>query len=973
MCRMIYLSLLLILVHAIDISAANTNDFIALESLKDEWDNVPPNWDGSDPCGPHWVGISCNADDRVVTITLASLNLSGQLSSDIGGGLAELQILDLSYNEGMNGPLPTSIGSLKQLTSLILVGCNFSGPIPASIGSLQQLVFLSLNSNNFDGEIPASIGNLPNLYWLDLADNKLSGTIPVSRGSTPGLDMLVTARHFHFGNNQLTGEIPSQLFSSNMTLKHLLIDDNQLTGIIPSSLTLVLTLEIVRLDRNNLNGSLPINFNSLASVRELYLANNRLDGPFPNLTGMTRLNYVDLSNNSFDPTDVPGWFTSLPALTSLIMENTLIEGQLPVSLFSLPQLQIVALKNNRINGTLDIGSSFSSQLQRIDLQNNFVSIFAERSGYNNDIGVQIILVGNPICHQGIEQTYCTIPPKSNATYTTPSDNCTQTPCSSEQISSPTCQCAYPYSGTLYFRALSFSNIGNATIFESLQQELMKTFTTYQQPVDSVSLSNPMKNSNNYLLLSLQVFPSGQDHFNRTGLSQIGFMLSNQTFKPSPEFRPFYFIADQYAYFAGAIEDSKRSSNTVVIIGAAAGGFILFLLLLVAGVYAIRQKKRAETATKKSDPFALWVKNANSGAVPKLRGATSFSFTEIKKSTVHFSESNVIGSGGYGKVRSLSHMVQASGPASMHACCVHRGTLSNGQLVAIKRAQKGSSQGAVEFKNEIELLSRVHHKNVVSLVGFCFDQGEQMLVYEYMANGSLKDSLTGKIGIRLDWTRRLRIALGAARGVHYLHELANPPIIHRDIKSNNILLDEKLNAKVADFGLSKPMGESENGHISTQVKGTMGYLDPEYYMTEELTEKSDIYSFGVLLFELLTSRTPIVKGKYIVREVKGVIDRTKNLYNLDSILDPIVASNMAPGSVEKFADLALRCVQELGVNRPTMSDVVKEIENIMEMAGLNPHNDSATSSNCYEEAKKELSGPYTNEGLLTYGGAYSPSV
>ena len=218
--------------------------------------------------------------------------------------------------------------------------------------------------------------------------------------------------------------------------------------------------------------------------------------------------------------------------------------------------------------------------------------------------------------------------------------------------------------------------------------------------------------------------------------------------------------------------------------------------------------------------------------------------------------------------------------------VYLGTLPTCQLIAIKRAQKESMQGGLEFKTEIELLSRVHHKNLVSLVGFCFNQGEQMLVYEYVPNGSLKDNLSGtsttikmafskffhtstvclppdtileeniichnfdsffpgnvnyhvdnadnfsltfnviavlyagKSGFRLDWMRRLKIALGAARGLAYLHELANPPIIHRDIKSTNILLDEHLNAKVSDFGLSKPMGEGEKGHVSTQVKGTM---------------------------------------------------------------------------------------------------------------------------------------------------------
>ncbi|KAK4476789.1 hypothetical protein RD792_015949 [Penstemon davidsonii] len=151
----------------------------------------------------------------------------------------------------------------------ILVGCGFSGRIPPSIGSLQQLIYLSLNSNNFVGDIPASIGNLSNLYWLDLADNRLSGTIPVSSGSSPGLDMLLHAKHFHLGRNQLSGAIPPQLFNSNMTLIHLLLEGNQLTGRIPSTIGLVETLQIVRLDRNSLSGSVPDNLNNLTLMQEL--------------------------------------------------------------------------------------------------------------------------------------------------------------------------------------------------------------------------------------------------------------------------------------------------------------------------------------------------------------------------------------------------------------------------------------------------------------------------------------------------------------------------------------------------------------------------------------------------------------------------------------------------------------------------------------------------------------------------------
>ncbi|KAG8364012.1 hypothetical protein BUALT_Bualt19G0082000 [Buddleja alternifolia] len=928
---------------------------VALKALKDIWKNVPPNWVGTDPCGNAWDGISCS-NNRVVSITLVSVNLSGQLSSDIEG-LSELQTLisdecsdrDLSYNKGLTGPLPSAIGNLKKLSSLILVGCGFSGPIPPSIGSLQELVYLSLNSNNFVGEIPPSIGNLSNLYWLDLADNKLSGIIPVSNGSTPGLDMLVNAKHFHFGRNQFSGEIPSQLFSSSLILIHLLLENNQLSGSIPSTLGLVQTLEIVRLDKNSLSGSVPRNLNNLTSVQALFLANNDFTGPLPNLTGMNLLSYMDMSNNSFDPTDIPLWFSSLESLTTLIMENTHIRGQLPVSLFSPFQLQTVILKNNRINGTLNIGSTYSSQLQLIDLQNNLIDGFTQRAGYN----VQIILVNNPICDEGGTENYCNIPQNTTPSYSTPPRNCTPISCSSDKISSPTCKCAYPYTGTLVFRAPSFSNFGNSTVFASLQQKMMDTFQSHGQPVDSVFLSNPVKNIYNYLELNLQIFPSGHDFFNRTGITGIGFMLSNQTFKPPPGFGPFYFIGNNYPYFAGLTSGSHKSSSTSVIIGAAVGGSILVILLLLAGVYAFCQKRRAETAAKKSDPFASWDPNTESGGVPQLKGARCFPFEELKRCTNNFNEINAIGTGGYGKV--------------------YRGTLPNRQVVAIKRAQHGSTQGGLEFKTEIEFLSRVHHKNVVSLVGFCFDQGEQMLVYEYITNGSLKDSLMGISGISLDWMRRLRIALGAAKGLHYLHDLANPPIIHRDIKSNNILLDERLNAKVADFGLSKLMGEPEKGHVTTQVKGTMGYLDPEYYMTLQLTEKSDVYSFGVLLFELLTARSPIEKGKYIVAVVKDAMDKTKDMYNLQAILDPIVASNMAPRSVEKFVDLALRCVQELGVDRPTMSEVVKEVEIIMEMAGLNPNAESSSTSESYEGKSKEFDHPYTNESLdFAYSGVYSPA-
>ncbi|XP_016473458.2 leucine-rich repeat receptor protein kinase HPCA1 [Nicotiana tabacum] len=943
--RRIQLCFLVVWIHVLAISAwTNPDDFAALQSLKDSWQNVPPNWAGADPCGSQWEGIGCR-NSRVISITLSSMSLSGQLSGDIQG-LSELQTLDLSYNKELTGSLPQSIGKLTKLSNLILVGCGFSGPIPDSIGSLTQLVFLSLNSNNFIGRIPATIGYLSKLYWLDLADNKLTGTLPVSSGSSPGLDMLLHTKHFHFGKNQLSGEIPAQLFHSNLTLIHLLVENNQLTGNIPDTLGLVQTMEVLRLDRNSLSGSVPQNLNNLTHVNELHISNNNLNGLLPNLTGMNVLNYLDMSNNSFNASDFPSWIPDLQSLTTVAMENTGLQGLVPAKLFSLFQLQTVNMRKNRLNGTLEIDSSYSNQLQLIDMQSNLIDSFTQRPGYP----FQILLAGNPVCNEGTTQTYCVQAQQADS-YSTPPENCLPTECSSDQISSPTCKCAFPYTGNLVFRAPSFSNLGNKTTYETLQKSLMLSFQNRQLPVDSVSLSNPTKNLDDYLVIHLQVFPSIQDYFNRTGVSGIGFVLSNQTFKPPSTFGPFFFIGEGYKYFDGASSGSHKSSSTGIIIGAAVGGSVLVILALIVGLYAFRQKKRAEDAARRSDPFASWDSNKHSGAVPQLTGARFFSFEELKKMTNNFSETNDIGSGGYGKV--------------------YRGTLPNGHLVAVKRALQGSMQGALEFKTEIELLSRVHHKNVVGLVGFCFDQAEQMLVYEYIPNGTLKDGLSGKTGIRLDWMRRLKIALGAARGLQYLHDLVNPPIIHRDIKSNNILLDERLNAKVADFGLSKLLGDSERGHITTQVKGTMGYMDPEYYMTQQLTEKSDVYSFGVVLLEIVTGKIPIEKGKYIVREVRTAMDKTKDMYNLHEILDPAVRSGATPKSIEKFVDLAIKCVEEEGVKRPTMSEVVKEIEYIMEIVGLNPNAESASTSETYEGANKGLH-PYTDESLFVYSGAYPPS-
>lgn len=627
-----------------------------------------------------------------------------------------------------------------------------------------------------------------------------------------------------------------------------------------------------------------------------------------------------------------------------MMENTQIQGDVPETLFSLPQLQTVVLKRNRLSGTLDIGAARSSQLRVVDLQNNNISSYTERRENDN---VQLILVGNPVCGETIRvQRYCILPEQSNVSYSTP-QNCIPVVCDSSKVSSPTCHCAYPYSGTLVFRAPKFSDLENFTYYEDLEDKLMTTFKSYEVPVDSVSLSNISRTPSNYLEMTLQVFPLDQDRFNRTAISTIGFMLSNQTFKPPPVFGPFYFTANGYTAFA---VPGRKILNMAAIIGIAVGGSAILLVLLCVVVIICCHKKRPAKTIEPDNrsgqkSASSWMSPGSTTSTLPLAGSRMFSIEEIKKMTNNFSETNAIGSGTYGKV--------------------YRATLTNGQLVAVKRAEQGSPQGDLEFKTEIELLSRVHHKNLVKLFGFCFEKGELILIYEYVPNGTLKESLSGKSGIRLDWRRRIKVALGAARGLAYLHELASPPIIHRDIKSNNLLLDEHLNAKVSDFGLSKSLIDVGKGHITTEVKGTMGYLDPEYYMTQKLNEKSDVYSFGVLMLELITGKSPIDRGRYIVREVRNAIDRTEDLYGLHEFLDPGIGLGTSLKGFEKYVDLALMCVEESGVDRPVMGEVVKQLEDILQMAGLNPYSDSATSSGAVGHgASRHL---YGDESLYSYSG------
>ncbi|KAF3336924.1 serine/threonine-protein kinase CDL1-like protein [Carex littledalei] len=294
-----------------------------------------------------------------------------------------------------------------------------------------------------------------------------------------------------------------------------------------------------------------------------------------------------------------------------------------------------------------------------------------------------------------------------------------------------------------------------------------------------------------------------------------------------------------------------------------------------------------------------------------RGAQVFTYKELELATDGFSASNVIGNGGFG--------------------IVFRGTLNDGTVTAIKKLHRDGKQGEREFRLEVDLLSQLHSPQLVGLLGYCADQHHRLLVFEFMPNGNLQQHLHqipqyGKVYQPLDWWTRLRIALDCARALEFLHEHSSPSIIHRDFKPSNVLLDHNFRAKVSDFGMAKVGSDKLNGQVLTRVLGTTGYLAPEYASTGKLTTKSDVYSYGMVLLELLTGRVPVdskrPSGEHVL--VSWALPRLTNREKVEEMVDPVLKGQFSKKDLIQVAAIAAVCVQAEADYRPLMTDVVQSL-------------------------------------------------
>lgn len=841
----------------------------------------------------------------LVQLDLSSNNLTGlvpgafgacgslesfDISSNLFGGalpmevlmkMSSLKELAVAFNT-FTGPLPQTLSKLASLESLDLSSNNFTGPITETLcgDGESNLKELFLQNNRFTGFIPPSLSNCSNLVALDLSFNFLSGTIPASLGSLSKLrDLIIWL-------NQLHGEIPPELMYLN-NLENLILDFNELTGNIPSGLVNCTKLNWISLSNNRLTGQIPPWIGKLSNLAILKLSNNSLSGRIPpELGDCTSLIWLDLNTNSLTGSIPPELFKQ--------------SGKIAVNFIS--GKTYVYIKNDGskechgAGNLLEFAGISQQQLNRISTRNpcNFTRVYGGKvqPTFNHN-GSMIFL---DISHNMLSGS---IPKEIGAMY--------------------------------YLYVL---NLGHNNVSGSIPQELgkMKNLNILDlsnnrlagqipESLTGLSLLTEIDLSNN--LLSGQIPESGQldtlpaaGFQNNSGLCGVPLSLCGSD-----------------SVNSGSGQHLKSHRRQASLAGSVAMG-LLFSLFCIFGLIIIaietrKRRKKKEAALEAyvdgnshSGPANVSWKHTSNREALSINLATfekplrKLTFADLLDATNGFHNDSLIGSGGFGDV--------------------YKAQLKDGSVVAIKKLIHVSGQGDREFTAEMETIGKIKHRNLVPLLGYCKVGEERLLVYEYMKYGSLEDVLHDqkKAGIRLNWAVRRKIAIGAARGLSFLHHNCNPHIIHRDMKSSNVLLDENLEARVSDFGMARHMSAMDTHLSVSTLAGTPGYVPPEYYQSFRCSTKGDVYSYGVVLLELLTGKRPTDSSDFGDNNLVGWVKQHAKM-KISDIFDPELMKEDPNLEVELLQHLkvACSCLDDRPWRRPTMIQVMAMFKEIQAGSGI----------------------------------------
>ncbi|XP_078176433.1 putative LRR receptor-like serine/threonine-protein kinase At1g56130 [Carex rostrata] len=860
------------------------------------------------------------------------------------------------------GSIPDELQNLTYLSNLQLAQNYLTGPIPAFIGNMTPMQYLSIGINALSGPIPKELGNLGNLISLGLGINNFSGSIPDEFGNLTKLEQL------YIDSLGLSGELPKTL--SNLKNMKILWASDNFTGKLPDYIGTWTGLQELRFQGNSFQGPIPSNFGNLVTLTGLRIGDitNGTSSTLAFVSNLTSLSTLILRNCKISDT-LPTDFSKLKSLQFLDLSFNNITGEVPQSLFSLNSLQYLFLGNNSLSGSLP--SQKSTSLLNIDLSYNLLSgAFPSWVGSNGNL--QLNLVANNFVIQssnssllpsGLDCLQRDIPcHKGSPIYSSFAIRCGgATSLTAQDTTVYQSDKANLSAASYYVTGATRWGVSNVGSFlgASSNNYIIGSLSQFQNTLDSELFQNArmspsslryygfgLENGNYTVKLQFaeiaypdppprtwkstgrrvfDIFIQGAlkekdfDIKKKAGGRSFVAVVTNYTVPVTNNFIEIHFFwagkgtccVPTQAYYGPAIsaisvspydfkptvsnrEPSSSKSKTGLIVGVVVGVTALGLIAVLAVLYWRHKKKMSEL-----DEDYLSIVDR-----PDI-----FSYNELRTATEAFNASNILGEGGYGTV--------------------YKGKLSDGRIVAVKQLSVTSHQGKRQFLTEIATISAVQHKNLVKLYGCCIEGNTPLLVYEYLENGSLDQALFGKRILFLDWATRFEICLGVAKGLAYLHEESSVRIVHRDIKASNILIDGDLSPKISDFGLAK-LYDDKKTHISTRVAGTIGYLAPEYAMRGHLTEKADVFAFGMVVMEVVAGR-PNSDSTLTPDEIY-LLEWAWSLYEQDhaiEILDPKLASYDTDQAL-RLIGVSLLCTQASPLQRPSMSRVVSMLTGDLEV-------------------------------------------